>query len=212
MHEPPFTFHDVVRMADPGSFNRGESYYRQGRVLNLRHDPSIDTYFARVAGSSRNLYEVELCWTDEVLQSSCTCPVEFECKHGVAVALRVLAEPPPDTRENPDDWQQWLSGMPDTERPASARMPPGRHYLRYDLAPTSRGFRIQLRKGYLKQDGSWSQPQERLQHAFVPGLPWREGCPAGTPSVSLASKAGSDTDGKRSNHAACGPNSPVMAT
>jgi uncharacterized Zn finger protein len=60
MREPSFTFHDVMRIADGGTFDRGESYYRQGRVLELSYDPSIDTYFATVAGSSRNLYEVEL--------------------------------------------------------------------------------------------------------------------------------------------------------
>lgn len=111
MHEPSFTFHDVVRMADSGAFNRGnrgESYYRQGRALELSYDPSIDTCFARVAGSSRNLYEVELYWTGEALQSSCTCPVEFDCKHGVA--LKALEEPPPDTPSRApaqleiDDW------------------------------------------------------------------------------------------------------------
>ena len=49
-----------------------------------------------------------------------------------------------------------------------------------------------------------------FEHALVPGRPWRDGAPPGTPPVSLASEAGSDTGGKRSNHAACGPNSPVL--
>ena len=74
------------------SVARGRTYHRQGRVLQwgLLPDGSI---LATVAGGKNYNVRVQ-CITDGEadipLDSSCTCPVGFQCKHAVAAVLELL--------------------------------------------------------------------------------------------------------------------------
>ncbi len=90
--------------------DRGLHYASNGHVQTLEwRDDEIS---ARVRGT--RVYEVTWAWNDVLWEGSCTCPVEFDCKHQYAVACRVLApyrvpilasDPPPrsagDPRERP---------------------------------------------------------------------------------------------------------------
>ena len=80
------------RLAGDLWFARGEAYFQEGRVSELREHQGKLT--ARIRGT-RN-YSVKL-WTDEGgLQSSCSCPLgddEQFCKHCVAVALAWIEDP-----------------------------------------------------------------------------------------------------------------------
>jgi len=96
----PFTVNDVLKMCNSATFGRGRAYYRQGKVRSTRYDAVTEINEARAEGSSRAVYEVELYCTSDELQSVCDCPVELDCKHGVAAALKLLesVEAPTKTR------------------------------------------------------------------------------------------------------------------
>src|SRR3972149_6176455 len=78
------------RLAGPRSFERGESYFEDGRVGSLVEDKGKITAF--VHGSSK--YRVKLWNEDGNLEYECSCPVGQDgdfCKHCVAVGLTWLA-------------------------------------------------------------------------------------------------------------------------
>jgi len=89
---------DRLRALAGHAFDRGESYWRTGRVLSLEVDG--DTVDGVVAGTSR--YRVRLAASGGRLDARCTCPVgTMTCKHAVAVGLAFLAQPSAPPGEGP---------------------------------------------------------------------------------------------------------------
>jgi uncharacterized Zn finger protein len=80
----------VAKLAGERAFTRGQSYFRDGRVVDLvRRDASLS---GQVRGSTT--YAVRLWVGESNLAFSCTCPQGQEsvfCKHAVAVALAWIA-------------------------------------------------------------------------------------------------------------------------
>ena len=83
------TWDDLEEWAGGKIISRGKSYQRQGRVSDLAvtDDGSL---LAWVKGSERYATKVEID-SDGVPYSICSCPYEFDCKHGVAIVLEYLA-------------------------------------------------------------------------------------------------------------------------
>ena len=74
-----------------GATHKGESYFREGRVHELRPVVPGTHYSITVQGSE--LYTVDLSYQEEDgWMGSCTCPMEFECKHVYAAMKALLAE------------------------------------------------------------------------------------------------------------------------
>ncbi len=82
------TWNDIEEWADGKIASRGRSYQRQGRVSDLAvtDDGSL---IAWVDGTERYATRVVLD-EDGLPDSICTCPYEFDCKHGVAVVMEYL--------------------------------------------------------------------------------------------------------------------------
>ncbi len=93
-------------------FYRGEAYWREGRVVEVKQDGR--TLEGEVDGSQR--YRVKVIATPmDGLITSCSCPIGYLCKHAVALVLAHLGEraklPVPDkvegawaTRDELDAW------------------------------------------------------------------------------------------------------------
>ena len=78
---------DLLSHAGETVFARGEDYVRYVHGLRLR-----DRH-AQATIQARNVYQVELDWSEPDLDSSCTCPhfdQGFFCKHLVALGLAVI--------------------------------------------------------------------------------------------------------------------------
>jgi uncharacterized Zn finger protein len=91
---PHLTESDIRRWVGEASFGRGQRYFRQGRVLDPRHQE--DTLKARCLGSSSQPYQVEVTLGPEGIASGeCSCPVGGggRCKHAAALLLAWLQEP-----------------------------------------------------------------------------------------------------------------------
>ena len=77
-------------LAGEPSYSRGEEYFEEGRVTNIRIEE--DVVSARVRGSYP--YRIELWEENEELNYSCSCPFHQDsgafCKHCVAAGLAVL--------------------------------------------------------------------------------------------------------------------------
>ena len=73
------------------TFNRGLDYYKKGYVIG----PVIldNTLYARVIGSMETPYEVKAFIGNHEIDTRCTCPVGYKCKHAVALLLNWVHEP-----------------------------------------------------------------------------------------------------------------------
>ncbi len=82
------TWNDLEERAGSKIVSRGKSYQRQGRVCNLAVTDD-NVLIAWVDGTER--YATKVVMDDYGLpESICTCPYEFNCKHGVAVVIEYL--------------------------------------------------------------------------------------------------------------------------
>ncbi len=78
----------IERLAGPGAFRRGLTYYADGRVTVLAASDS--TIEALVDGT--DVYRVELSFSRKRLGWDCTCPAAADgafCKHAVATAIQI---------------------------------------------------------------------------------------------------------------------------
>jgi len=84
------TWKDIETWAGGTIVSRGRKYQRQGRVADLAvtDDGGL---IAWVKGSE--LYATKVVMNENGLpESTCTCPYERDCKHGVAVVLEYLRQ------------------------------------------------------------------------------------------------------------------------
>ena len=108
---------------DANSLQRGKRYFSQGRVQNLVRETegmSIQVLRAEVSGSQRQLYITEVRFDRYLpgkINTFCSCPVGFRCKHAVAVILQAnheaglsaeKYEPEADTRYKYPTAETWL--------------------------------------------------------------------------------------------------------
>ena len=86
----------LVQRCDTATYTRGLELYRNQRVLTLTIEPLEDVWLllGDVQGSARRPYEVSIevkrGAAGHVLEwdSDCTCPVGYQCKHGVALMIK----------------------------------------------------------------------------------------------------------------------------
>lgn len=91
---PKLTEAAIRSLASPQSFSRGQTYFRNGAVLEIeRRD---DLLLAQVEGSSYEPYRVTVKLdAGGVVEADCTCPYDWGgyCKHIVAVLLTYIHQP-----------------------------------------------------------------------------------------------------------------------
>jgi len=76
------------RQLDAPTVGRGTDYARRGMVERLHVDPDERNLFATVRGSGRQSYQTFVVLRDGgEVGIHCTCPVRFDCKHGVATVI-----------------------------------------------------------------------------------------------------------------------------
>jgi uncharacterized Zn finger protein len=104
----------VRELAEGQTFQRGQSYYRQGAVHNLTRRGNCLT--AEVEGSDYEPYQIVITFdADDVEDAECSCPYDWGgvCKHIVATLLHYINKqeeakerPPLDTLLAPLQAQQ----------------------------------------------------------------------------------------------------------
>ncbi|WP_307785339.1 DEAD/DEAH box helicase [Microbacterium hibisci] len=90
---PPFVDPGHIRRhTDSGTFERGSAYFADGAVQRLEWDPVSCVVESVVAGSAGRTYRCRIRLDPHrvnrpIAATSCTCPVQFDCKHTVATLL-----------------------------------------------------------------------------------------------------------------------------
>ncbi|GAA2994634.1 superfamily II DNA or RNA helicase [Microbacterium terrae] len=116
MTPPPFVDPAAIRRhVDAGTFERGAAYFAAGAVRQFTYDPQSGVVEAAVAGSGSAAYRCRVRLDPRrddrpIAATSCTCPVQFDCKHTVAALLesnrRAAANP---AREADASWRTVLA-------------------------------------------------------------------------------------------------------
>lgn len=88
---------DLVEAFPQTYLERGERYFREGRVLMVNHDAARGLTTARVRGSGGRVYQCIVQLAREAdgaigLIGQCSCPVGFNCKHVAAALLSLGAQ------------------------------------------------------------------------------------------------------------------------
>ena len=81
----------VLRAFDDRTAARGKVYWRRGLVKDIRVVDGRLT--GRVQGTAFRPYTVRISVVRGRVESECTCPVGWQCKHGAALCFRWLEDP-----------------------------------------------------------------------------------------------------------------------
>jgi superfamily II DNA or RNA helicase len=161
----------AVRSAFGAStYQRGTSYARSGRVVQLELDEADQALYAVVAGSGGQRYRTTVALQPDggsgafYVESYCTCPVGIDCKHAVAVMIAARSKlasagevVPPSA-----DWERSLAPLTQQLTAASAGTPVA---LQLDAVATpspyaaaatgTSGLRLRLRPVIPGKAGKW---------------------------------------------------------
>ena len=121
---------DIVAAVGGRFFSRGRDYFEQGRVESLEvleDTPQWVRLCASVRGSGGQVYEqaIEIEWLDDLAEISgtCSCPMDFDCKHVAAGCLSYLSQAPACVRSDSAGEavaiDGWLKGVADAGRTAT---------------------------------------------------------------------------------------------
>lgn len=129
---------DIIGLVGKAAFDRARVYARNGAVTDLAWDDAERVLTATVQGSEARPYrsEIELVPAangySRPVDSACTCPLDWNCKHVAAALLssnatrlretnaasRQPAVPAPATQP---EWKTTVSALTDPQRPATSR-------------------------------------------------------------------------------------------
>ena len=154
-----FTYDDIKRQFDSGTFRRGEGYAADGRVLAARN--AGERIEGEVGGSGGTFYRQTIRFREDPrgfrFEGSCSCPISYNCKHVVAVLLASLEqqEQGPALPMAAEYWLQQMASLPAAPAPAAPR-PGSASRLGYVMVPDPHSGEpfLNLCKMRLRQDGS----------------------------------------------------------
>ena len=100
------------RAIGEGSYVRGAEYARQQAVLHVTWDPEETALRGMVRGQGGSVYQTAAFFSlaggsAEFEMGECSCPLEFNCKHVVALVLSVLEAGSPEPARAPGPQQDW---------------------------------------------------------------------------------------------------------
>jgi hypothetical protein len=148
----------IRRLADGASFERGAAYFAEGAVLHVRWDPDSSVIESTVAGSESRTYRCRIRLDPQradrpIAATSCTCPMQFDCKHTVATLLASnrLAEAAPTSART--SWRSVLAPGPSSDAGAGS---------------TALALGVELRQRVRRGASSWAPA--RVETATSRGL------------------------------------------
>jgi hypothetical protein len=151
---PHLTASDIRAYVGSTYFQRGKSYFEQGRVVSVdvtRADENGVRLRAGVLGSGGQTYQqtISIRWESygPSLDGDCSCPVGYNCKHVAAACLEFASAPERVLRGSEGDPDKgWLTRVAAAGRDAErGDDTAGQERLVYLLKPSERGVEVELR-------------------------------------------------------------------
>jgi len=113
---PKVTSQDISTSFGRNIIDRGTQYFKESRVFACDFDETTNMLVGLVKGSHEKPYETKASIKPSnkggyIIQSTCSCPVGWNCKHAVALLLAYQADTPNYNIENSyQTWYEMLSG------------------------------------------------------------------------------------------------------
>ena len=100
---------DILDNFDNKTYSRGYQYYAQNRVKYYTFFDNADgTSFVQSKVSGTRNYEQYIVFSeydDLLIESQCSCPVHYNCKHAVAVLFKIMSDKGQmKTMNDPEHW------------------------------------------------------------------------------------------------------------
>lgn len=143
-----FTYDDLADLEEsvgPATFARGMMHAKLHEVRQMRWYPKDEALDGIIEGSVGDYYEATALFDMEhgggFVEGNCTCPVEFDCKHVVALVIAAMPqnrEPKPQPVAPPPKptWEQSLSALLPTAPPKSNEVHTATNQLAIELTLT----------------------------------------------------------------------------
>ncbi len=151
---PRLTHADIRAYVGTTYFQRGKSYFEQGRVVSVdatRADEQGVRLKSSVRGSGGRTYQqtISIRWESygASLDGDCSCPVGYNCKHVAAACLQFASAPERVLHDSEGDLAKgWLTRVAAAGRDAErSDDTAGQERLIYLLKPGGRGIEVELR-------------------------------------------------------------------
>jgi superfamily II DNA or RNA helicase len=156
-----FSSDDIKRHFDSGTYGRGQAYARNGKVRTLALSDHATRIDSKVDGSEGHVYKQSIGVRHHAsgirFEGDCSCPMQYNCKHVVAVLLRCLeqAAATPALPYGVSAWLARVQNAVDTAG-AAAKTSKAPQRLMYVLIPgrDKGAFDLYLCKARLGADGA----------------------------------------------------------
>jgi non-specific serine/threonine protein kinase len=150
---------EIRKLFAPHIYERGEGYYRDGRVHLVEIEPK---YFkAMVAGTHDYLVEVNE-EEDGWLFTDCTCPYDAHCKHVVAALLAAQdyyhEHAAKRVEADAHNWQSYLTQIEETKTAYPPK--PAKWQMVFSLRLGLLDWTIYTQKISRKKDGTFGPPRD----------------------------------------------------
>jgi hypothetical protein len=180
-----YTLDELRRQFDTGTFSRGQAYAREGMVRKFAWTrKGCD---GEVLGSGRNVYHQSVRLTrkasDLDIAGSCSCPMDYNCKHVVALLVDALTRSPDlpasdstgAAAPTPGPAAAWLAALAQARATALAaeKPPTSREGIAWVLIPRAKTGELHLYpcKANFKADGMIASATAiaSIHHVFETG-------------------------------------------
>ncbi len=168
-----YSVNDVIHWYDPDEIRKAKAYLNS--ISHLEVQPRKIT--AQVKGTSANPYSVEIVFdtddkVDVYIDTTCSCPIGWKCKHSAAVLLSALSLPrEPTVNHAVLEWVESFKRAVKVPPKKTAKPAPRHERLCYAITATSHAgdYAFGLYKGKLDAGGrltgrleEWSNVERAL--------------------------------------------------
>jgi superfamily II DNA or RNA helicase len=174
---PDFDAATLARAVGAAAFAKGFQYAQQRAVVHVEWDSSEGALRGLVRGHGGNFYATGVYFSltpglpPDFEVAECTCPVEFNCKHAVALVLTATAAiaPRSQPRESFDaaGWDRWLESLLLTSGPGTAGARSGTTPLAIELTLAAQPG--DARQAVARGSGTGEAPLRLLGRLVRPG-------------------------------------------
>ena len=187
--EFPLSEQELMLRYGPAVHQRALSYLQQNKVFRLEHDEHFSKIEAQVWGNSlipyRQKIRLERNGNEWHLDARCSCPVRSNCKHTLAVLLKVIQQQQEIGQQQQDKLHQWLNSLQRVDQ-----LPPDFDYkdrVLYILEMTSQGLAMSPRRARRLKKGGYGQGSLLSEHDYRQGYIPHWGCSEDFRLLSLIS-------------------------
>lgn len=167
----------IATFFTPQVWQRGMRYAPE-RLQEIHIDETVEHITAKVLGTRPYKLDIRLSWDDKnrlrTLDSRCSCPYAYECKHAV-LAVTQAAKTPADSSEEAEikNLREWISDLDRTLSDKPESIPPSSQSIFYVLTTKSdfgkARYLIETWKVYVKKDGGLGRSERYFPSSYSLG-------------------------------------------